>query len=503
MKGRLGLKKPHRIARINYLPRVLGHTVALIAVFMLSRDRELGNATLITATTYFLLYPQIAWLLSCLRRDSKKAELQNVSIDSLALGIWSRALGFNLWFTFALLSSSLLNNAMIGGLQRLLLGGIYFITAGLSAYFLLNPGFHPTAGLWFTSWVIIMTMLYLASIGVTHYSQNRRLAQVNKDIAQNNQVFRALLDMGRVTYQAPSMESLIKQELDKVREIFSGEVFGIVQFHRDRPRLLHSLVSIGLSKEEQERLVETAADYNESENRDESGTLNTENSGHLWIAPMHQRLTLTSGYLVLSAGEPEERESILPLFVDQLGAALENHLLTLELRRAAETDGLTNLFNRAYLEEQLRNAIERKSWHSGMDFSVIMIDLIGLKRTNDAYGHHAGDRLIQVVAETLSDEARESDVVARFGGDEFVVLCLGCDEANAEKAFNRLGDACRRGQCRLELTDGNQLTVPVELSVGVAGSDRHPPERVLEVADARMYENKVRWYETHEQTRES
>lgn len=502
MKGLPRLRTPHRIARINYLPRVLGNLATLMAIYLLAWERESGTTILTVATAYFLIYPQLAWLHTRLRYQSKQAEFQNMLFDCVALGMWTGALGFNLWLTFSLLSSSLLNSAMTGGLPRILVATLWFAAGSTAGFLLFAPGFQPDAGLLFTGFIFITTLLYHVGVGLTHFWQNRQLARVHKDIARKNHLFRALLDMGSLTHEATDADDLVDQALGQFRDAFPGEIVGIVLFHLDRPRLVRYMAFPELASDQREHLLTAVADHNESGARNQTGTI-----GHgdktLRAIPMHRRLSQAWGYLVMNAEKPDDTESALPLFIDQIGAVLENKLLTQELRRAAETDGLTGLFNRSYLEEQLNEAIDTKKHYPAMDFAVIMIDLIGLKRTNDTHGHRAGDGLIRIVADRLAEQARNSDVAARFGGDEFVVLCRDCTEANAEKAVQRLGRACRDGQCRLTLQDGQEVTIAVEMSVGLAGSDRHPADRVLEVADTRMYENKVRWYEEHDRTRES
>lgn len=502
MKGLPRLHSAHRIARVNYYPRLLGFAATFIAVVMLTRERDLGTLTLAAAGVSFLLYPQLAWLHARLRRESKQAEIQNLLFDSLLLGLWAGGLGFTLWITFSLVASSLLNNAVNGGLPRLGLAALCFTAGGVTGFMVFAPGFLPNAGPLVTGFVLSTALLYVLGVGVTHYWQNRRLARAHKDIERKNRIFRALLHMGVLTHEATDVETLVRNALEHFRELFPGEVFGIVLFHPERRRLLKHMAFVGLPVPDQDKLIPAMADHNEGNDRRSRRVL-AGPKGDLWVIPMHRHLAQNTGYLVMSAGDPDDAESVLPLFIDQLGAALENQLLTQELRRAAETDGLTGLFNRSYLEEQLNEAIDNRLRHPELDFAIIMIDLIGLKRTNDTHGHQAGDRLIQVVAERLARHARDSDVAARFGGDEFVVLCRDCTEADAARAVERLGEACRKGQCRLTLADGRELTVPVEVSVGVAGSDRHDADRVLETADARMYENKTRWYEEHDHTREN
>jgi diguanylate cyclase (GGDEF)-like protein len=217
--------------------------------------------------------------------------------------------------------------------------------------------------------------------------------------------------------------------------------------------------------------------------------------------PLRGQLEEATGYVILAPGLADELGKLLKLYVDQLAGALQNKLLTEHLRKAAETDPLTGLFNRRYLEQQLAAAITRKRQHKNQDFSIVMLDLIALKRINDTFGHEAGDRMITTVADRLRTQARSIDVVARVGGDEFVVLCHGCREADAERLAERLIAGCRQDGEPIRFGETASGEDSIEISAGVAGSDRHPPERVMVVADSRMYEHKAEWYRLHDEQR--
>ncbi|MBZ5590395.1 MAG: GGDEF domain-containing protein [Acidobacteriia bacterium] len=120
-------------------------------------------------------------------------------------------------------------------------------------------------------------------------------------------------------------------------------------------------------------------------------------------------------------------------------------------RAEARTDPLTGVYNRRFLEEFLHREITR-SRRSRQPLSVLMLDLDGFKVFNDEHGHLAGDKVLATVAESLRDAVRTTDVVARYGGDEFVVVLP-----------NTPGDAARRVARDLI----RSVPPPVGLSVGI------------------------------------
>ncbi len=151
-----------------------------------------------------------------------------------------------------------------------------------------------------------------------------------------------------------------------------------------------------------------------------------------------------------------------------------------ELRHRSVRDGLTGLANRAFLEETLTLSLhQRRAGRPG----ILFCDMDEFKQINDRLGHHAGDTLLQAVAARLESAAREGDIVARFAGDEFVVLCPGVErladlDAIAERVTECVGEPLR--------LEGE--TVRPRLSVGRALAEPgEPADVLLRRADQAMY----------------
>ena len=149
---------------------------------------------------------------------------------------------------------------------------------------------------------------------------------------------------------------------------------------------------------------------------------------------------------------------------------------TERLQVEASTDPLTGLYNRRAWDKLLAQEEERCRRYGNSAF-VIACDLNGLKQVNDTFGHAAGDELIIRAAGALRRAARDADVVARIGGDEFVVLAVECDHAGAGALVARLRDALTQAQ--------------VTASIGMAGRTQTGSLEVAKnVADQLMYEEK-------------
>jgi diguanylate cyclase (GGDEF)-like protein/PAS domain S-box-containing protein len=157
-----------------------------------------------------------------------------------------------------------------------------------------------------------------------------------------------------------------------------------------------------------------------------------------------------------------------------------------QLERQALYDGLTGLANRALLTDRLAQALADRD-ESGPGVVVVFLDLDHFKIVNDTYGHAVGDLLLVQVAERLRSVVRAADTVARFGGDEFVVVCPGLDERGA----NAL--AARALTALAAPFDLDGVEVQLSASLGIAHATAgHDTESVMSAADAAMLEAKRR-----------
>lgn len=154
-----------------------------------------------------------------------------------------------------------------------------------------------------------------------------------------------------------------------------------------------------------------------------------------------------------------------------------------ELALQASQDPLTGLKNRRRFEEDLRAELAR-SHRYGVAGALLMVDLDHFKQVNDTLGHPAGDRVLGEIAAVLRGRARETDVLARIGGDEFAVVLPRCELAEAEEVGSEITVAIR------ERMSAEPEVPPITASVGIAAfgaGERLSYETVLGRADAAMY----------------
>lgn len=180
---------------------------------------------------------------------------------------------------------------------------------------------------------------------------------------------------------------------------------------------------------------------------------------------------------------PERDVRLLVAIASQLGMAIENAQLYERAMTLAFTDGLTGLYNRRYLMEQIEREFTR-SERNKASLSLVMIDLDGLKGINDGFGHHEGDAVLKLVGGIIKANIRASDVAARWGGDEFMLLAPDTNSRGAR----RLGERIR---CQVErnrpVIKGEE--VPVSISIGIACCPGHAVDvaQLLQRVDEAMY----------------
>ena len=158
-----------------------------------------------------------------------------------------------------------------------------------------------------------------------------------------------------------------------------------------------------------------------------------------------------------------------------------------QLQDRALRDPVTGLPNRYLVQDRLEHALAQR-WREGTRLGVVFVDLDGFKRVNDTAGHLVGDQVLREAGRRITETARGADTVARWAGDEFVVVCDGVrDEAAAEALADRITQACSR-----PYAVGDHVFT-LSASAGVALTQ--PPrwvsaEDLLDAADRAMYARK-------------
>lgn len=152
-----------------------------------------------------------------------------------------------------------------------------------------------------------------------------------------------------------------------------------------------------------------------------------------------------------------------------------------EIIRLSYRDPLTGLYNRRFAQEEIRR-LDNSSQH--LPVAVILGDVNGLRLVNDIFGHQEGDYLLKRMAKILSDNCRREDIIARWGGDEFLLLLRQTDASSAERIVNRIEEAANS-------SSGPITSISIALGLAVKENETQEFDQVLKEAEDRMYRQKL------------
>jgi diguanylate cyclase (GGDEF)-like protein/PAS domain S-box-containing protein len=194
---------------------------------------------------------------------------------------------------------------------------------------------------------------------------------------------------------------------------------------------------------------------------------------------------------VQCAGEEriQNWDTLATSVAEQVGLAISNLNLRQILQNQSIRDGLTNLFNRRYMQDTLERELSRaKRLH--LPLSVAMADIDHFKSYNDTLGHEAGDLALQEIGQLLVSSIRKEDIPCRYGGDELAIILPGASIEDCSTRIEQFRQAVRRLGLRFAEGDSGIVTV----SLGVAGYPAHAStvKDLLRAADEALYEAKHR-----------
>ena len=333
--------------------------------------------------------------------------------------------------------------------------------------------------------------------------QQQEIMQDKHIIERQNKILRSLME-AMTRLDKNDLEDVFNYCLIQLKDLFPEMGFGLI-VDGEREGIVQWACFNGISDCDQELALDASSKLRGPTTLEFlPGDSEKHNSGLFWsILPMTGQQRRVIGKLLIRGSELQaESRDIVSLFLEQLSAYTENKLLIGELERIANTDGLTGTFNRYYFTRELERIIQNALRFQRLHFSIFLIDLNGLKRVNDQYGHQQGDKMIIKAGELLLNICRKSDIVCRFGGDEYVVLCPSTNHEQAVRLKDRLRNQEKESFLMCEDSQGKTELIPIRISIGLCSSSEEiAPNKVLEMSDQRMYQDKSNFYESNSRYR--
>jgi len=183
----LALRPAHRLAQVNYAPRVFAFAFSLLVLQALVIERGLSAGLLFFGVLQFLVYPHLAYLHARIAADSRRAELRNLIADSVLLGAWAAQMHFALWPSCGLFAAVCLNNATTGGIKRLGCGAALFAGAAAAWGAVLGYPFEPQTGPLVSGLCLAGIVVYTSWIGTIVYRQNKHLIRARDAVRSSEE----------------------------------------------------------------------------------------------------------------------------------------------------------------------------------------------------------------------------------------------------------------------------------------------------------------------------
>ncbi|SMF68921.1 diguanylate cyclase (GGDEF) domain-containing protein [Pseudobacteriovorax antillogorgiicola] len=338
--------------------------------------------------------------------------------------------------------------------------------------------------------------------------KEKALAESNRQLVRKNLVFQTLLESSTNLPHFQDVRELLEYAIDQFEELFQD--CGVMMILSDQgTHRFGEAVYTNIAEDTQQLM---ANNYRKLLNDEFLNSLKlsvfNDESGHHY--PVESLISLpmissadkvvgTALFIGVQMG-PEAVETI-SLFLALVTSCAENLALTKRLEHLAHTDNLTSVYNRNYFEREIRRHIRTNTEYPDLHFSVLLVDVNGLKTVNDYYGHKEGDNLIVKVANLLKTTCRRTDVVCRLGGDEFVIICP--ETKDASKLLYRIRNRESSMRLHFHTEAGQEIEMPVSVSVGLASTCQFSPDGILRAADELMYEDKRKHYQLHQLKRSS
>ncbi len=333
--------------------------------------------------------------------------------------------------------------------------------------------------------------------GILFFNETTRQIKLIEEIRNQQNTLTGLVNLSTKMQQEEDIKSVLKFFINTFQELVQSEEI-ILFIDEARIGSLWFNLQKGISEKEIGQVVREylSRDLVSSNNVNiQSEIFPFENINQITLHGAHGKRV---GFLAFSGDISAKMTEQILLYTESVGSYIHNKQLMQQLEEKANTDPLTGLYNRGYLDSIMQTEIVKYN-RFGINYSIVAADVNRLKMVNDNYGHESGDNLINTVAKYLSDSIRKTDVVARTGGDEFVILLTDTIEEEAQKFINRIQSEVF-SDLYLDVRD-NQKT-EISVSFGAAGSDNVKLENLVQIADKRMYADKENYYRNQERYRE-
>ncbi len=291
-----------------------------------------------------------------------------------------------------------------------------------------------------------------------------------------------------------SLEDIYQRIVKVFKQDLNLHDFNIIESNKStqKRRIVYAATNIYCDAEKEvcraDKTLSTVDSYEEL--NDLCKACHTKNLNYICLPyDISNELTIVVSIYPKTKEEADEIRNIIPYMNDYIDASksviITNTLMNI-LDKNAKTDQLTGLHNRKHLEDQMPKIVSQVS-RSNITYGVLLLDVDHFKKVNDTYGHDVGDLTLKVVAQTISETTRTSDIVIRYGGEEFVILLYNCNESSVVDVANKIRQAFEN---KTIYASNQHIKKTVSIGASIFPSMHNDLETCIKYADLALYEAK-------------
>lgn len=372
-----------------------------------------------------------------------------------------------------------INAAFIAGKQQDTIFYLTFLDIGFAILIVLGVVYH-----------------FYTESRISDLSMNMEKLRLNvSDYAVEASIFRAIVELMEIFGENLSLEEILEKIVNSVKNFFKNDIVYLQLFEHHFFRAVKG-GELDITDESLEgaKLKAYPTLINSISSFPIYAFLTERGITSFIVVPLKEKENRTIGILGVFSREGKtysQRDlSLLNMISVPVSLIIENAELMEKTRILSITDGLTQLYNRRHFQETLQMAISeaRKNGHV---LSLAICDIDNFKFYNDRNGHLAGDRVLKDVSHLLKQNTKGSDIVGRYGGEEFIILFPQTSKENAERICENIRRNVEAAKFPFEEFQPNR---DLTISFGVSSfpSDAEDPEDLIRKADNALYEAKKR-----------
>jgi len=340
-------------------------------------------------------------------------------------------------------------------------------------------------------------------------AEKRRQNDLLAKLARRNDELTALVEIGKALTSSLSLDEVLNLIMEKIKLLLNARSWSLLLLDESTDELVFEIAVSEVGERLQGKRIDRSAgiagwvathgellsipnlksDTRFSSQVDETISFETRS---IVCVPVKIRQKVLGVIQLLNnevAGVFDDSDlPLLTTIADFAAIAIDNARSFEQINRMVITDDLTGLYNARHMHSLIEYEVDRAARYK-KPLSLVFVDLDRFKKVNDTYGHLTGSRLLAAIGGVIRNNVRKSDIAARYGGDEFVIVLPETDKVGALTMANNMRKVIK--DFRYATENGTELSVTASFGVATFPEDASTKEKLIAIADQAMYDVKA------------